>query len=615
MTKLVKRILLSDAFAIIALAPVQALLTSLAMEPYGLPTGWIMPWPLFYLAWRFRNSVPKLLAAGAACALFFSAFSFYWIIGMFGTFAGLGTAASTAIFIPFSILFNLHLPLFMLLFGLALRAGGLFRPRWLCAGAAALIADYAAPELFPFSWGNFIAGNRILVQIADLTGAYGLTLLLFITSWFLYRAACMAPAAARGLFRGSARTRVLARPGTLARFLAVPLILCACLAYGAVRLRQIDGLQRSLPVVRTAIIDPDAPPEDSRYVTPAVLEKLMDRTIPGLVRQAAAAAGPLDLVVLPESAVPFMCAEDAPLGRKIKRYMPRAELMAQLISYNYDADIFMNETVYRAVPGGNGRKETRMYNSSVIYLRNGRRGDSYHKRRLLAFGEYMPGEGLFKKIGLYKTVRGIMGSSRFLPGLASNTIGYTARDRAASPNRPLSRADLGGMGPRDFEKMFPAGRAAAPAGRFLPLICYESLFADHVRSFFHGPEGRPDFIVNITQDGWYGDTDETYQHFELARLRAVETRRALVRAVNDGASGFVDMAGRYVTPIAGPVMTAPGQAGYQVWDVPVNRDMITPYVRFGDWWVVVFLAGVGIVVSMRLIITSRPPVPRRGHGG
>ncbi len=616
MIQILKNLFKNDLFLISGLALVQGLLTSLAMEPYSLPTGWVMPWPLFYLAWRFKNSMPMLLLSGTACGLFFSLFSAYWVIGLFGSFAGLGTAASAALFVPFSVLFNLHVPLFLLLFGLVLRNGRLFRPQWLFAGTTALIADYAAPEFFPFSWGNFIAGNP-LVQVADLTGAYGLTLLLFMASYFFYRVAGMALARGRTLFRDLNWLRDLARPRALARFLPVPLILLLCLAYGAARLRQIDNLQRSLPVVRTAIINPDAPPEDSRFVTRAVLEKLMSVTIPGLADKAAVAAGPLDLVVLPESAVPFMCAEDTPLTRKIKRYMPEAELMAQLISYNNNVDIFMNETVYRAVPGENNREETRMYNSSVIYLRNGRRGGSYHKKRLLAFGEYMPGEGFFRKIGLYKTVRDIMGSSRFLPGPASNTIGYTARGLAAAQPRPLTIADLGGMGPRAFEMLFPSDRTAAPAGRFLPLICYEALFGDHVRSFFGVPGGEPGFIVNITQDGWYGDTDETYQHFELARLRAVETRRAIVRAVNDGAAGFVDMAGRYVTPLAGPVMTAPGQAAYQVWDVPVNRDMVTFYVIWGDWWIVVFLAGIGVVVAMRIMFscTSHPPVPRRGHAG
>lgn len=604
-----KKLFKNDFIAITLLGLIQGLLTALAMEPYGLPTGWFLTWPLFYLAWRFRTSVPKLLLSGLACALFFGIFLAYWVIGLFGTFAGLGTAASAALFVPFAILFNLNLTLFLVPFGLALRAGRTFRPRWLFAGAIALLADYCAPKFFPYCWGNFIAGRSLIVQITDVTGIYGLTLVLFMVSYFFYRITFRGVELWRGLITGADCMKTLGRPAALANFLAAPLILVLCLSYGAARLRQIDRLQKSLPSVRTAIINPNAPPEDRAYVSNAMIGEIMNVTIPGLVEKAAA-AGPLDLVVLPESAVPFMCAEDTPLSRIKKSYNPDAELMAQLIAWNYNADVFMNETVYRAGPGADNMVETKIYNSSVLYTRAGRRGGSYQKRRLLAFGEYLPGEGLLKKAGLYKAVRNIMGSSRFCPGPASNLIGYTAPDRKAPAPERLSRDDVKKIGPRAFEAMFPAGRTAAPAGRFLPLICFESILPDHVRSFFGGPGGEPDFIVNITQDGWYGDTDETYQHFELARVRAVETRRALVRAVNDGAAGFVDLAGRHVTPLAGPVMTAPGMKGFQVWDVPVNRGMTTVYVKWGDWWIVVFLVGIGIVVAMRLIFsyTSHTPV-------
>ena len=108
---------------------------------------------------------------------------------------------------------------------------------------------------------------------------------------------------------------------------------------------------------------------------------------------------------------------------------------------------------------------------------------------------------------------------------------------------------------------------------------------------------NPDFIVNITQDGWYGDKNETYQHYDLARVRAVETRRAVVRAVNNGAAGFVDITGNFAEPLVGPVITKPMTEGFQVWDVPVNRGGKTIYVMLGDAWIylliIVFISIVG----------------------
>jgi apolipoprotein N-acyltransferase len=597
MKGIIKRLIKNELFAILLFGLIQGLLTSLSLEPFNAPvTGWLMPWPLFYFAGRFRSSVPKLLLSGAVCSLFFCIFTFYWVTHLFASFADMGPVASLMAIIPFSIFFNLQFPAYVLLFGVSLRPS--FRkhlqPRWLTAGLLALFCDYCIPKLFPYHWGNFIAGNLYIVQIADLIGIHGLTFMVFAVSYFFYRLSHMIITVPNMREPGSGWFSVLKRMMRMhiwRHLFPVPLLLTLCFCYGVFRMNQILEVQKSLPTVKVAIINPNAPPEDKRFVNKQILEKLMFTTITGLVREAAdAAKGSLDLVVLPESAVPFMCADDSPASRQNRRYSPESEIMVQRIAYNWNVDVFFNETVYKSVRNGRGGTETKIYNSSVLYSRDGRRRDSYHKRRLLAFGEYMPGEKLLKSLGLYNIVQDIVGSSRFSAGPSSNLISYSIRDNAGPINNPdpVSYESLRMTSPRDFENMFPKDRHFTVAGFFLPLICYESLLPDHVRSFFDNREKlHPDFIVNITQDGWYGNTIETYQHFELARIRAVETRRALVRSVNNGAAGFVDVAGRYVLPLAGPKKTAAETAGFQVWDVPVNREMKTIYIRFGDTWVVI----------------------------
>ncbi len=600
----------SDAAAVLCLGLVQGLLTALSIEPFNAPlAAWFMPWPLFYFAGRFRNSMPRLLIAGAACAIFFCAFAFYWIMHLLKNFAGLGPAESLLAFVPFAVFFNLQIPAFVALFGVSLRKRyrRYLHPRWLTAGLLALGADYAIPKLFPYSWGNFIAGNRLMVQVTDLVGVYGLTAVLFGISYFCYRTflAVMRSLAEGGAAGAAASLRMMVRPYALKRLWPMPLLLILCLSYGALRLGQITAFQKSLPSVRVAIINPNAPPEDESRVNARILHDLMFNTIPGLTEKAVrSAGGRVDLAVLPESAVPFICAEDTAVTRRLKAYSPEAELMVQLLAFNWNIDVFMNEAGYRYVPGKTGRKELKMYNSSVLYSRDGKRRDTYQKRRLLAFGEYMPGEALLGRLGLASAARDIIGASRFAAGETSNLIPYAIRNRETPvhPDRILAHDDVRGATPREFEKTFPPDRAFSADGYFLPLICYESLLPDHVRSFFMNPEKRnPDFIVNITQDGWYGKTVETYQHFELARVRAVETRRALVRSVNNGAAGFVDLAGRYVTPLAGPVMTAPETTGFQVWDVPINREMTTVYTRFGDAWMVIPYVLMMLAVIRRII--------------
>jgi apolipoprotein N-acyltransferase len=134
----------------------------------------------------------------------------------------------------------------------------------------------------------------------------------------------------------------------------------------------------------------------------------------------------------------------------------------------------------------------------------------YRKMRLVPFGEYVPalpflGPGAFP--GIERLVESV---SDFTPG-SSPTVGNV-------------------MG--------------VPTASF---ICYEAIFPSLVRRFVaNGAE----LLVNITNDGWYGTSSAPYQHFAMARFRAVENRRYLVRAANTGISAVIDPVGRVVAETA-----------------------------------------------------------------
>jgi len=112
----------------------------------------------------------------------------------------------------------------------------------------------------------------------------------------------------------------------------------------------------------------------------------------------------------------------------------------------------------------------------------------------------------------------------------------------------------------------------SPKAKVAPVICYESVFGDYFRDYIR--EGAQAIFV-VTNDGWWGNTAGHRQHLYYASLRAIETRRAVVRSANVGACAFIDQRGKIVS------RTYYDQAGFLRGELQLN-DAITPYVRFGD---------------------------------
>ena len=149
---------------------------------------------------------------------------------------------------------------------------------------------------------------------------------------------------------------------------------------------------------------------------------------------------------------------------------------------------------------------------------------------------------------------------------------------------------FGGFGKGD---RFPVYRL--DAGGFGVLICFESAFEDLSRRY---RRDGADFLVNITNDGWYGDTWAPAQHASHLVMRAIETRTGIARAANTGITELVDPLGRVHqatrlnvdTIVTGTVMTTAVR---------------TPYVRFGDWVAVLVLIGLAALTIAGF--TAKPP--------
>lgn len=224
----------------------------------------------------------------------------------------------------------------------------------------------------------------------------------------------------------------------------------------------------------------------------------------------------------------------------------------------------LEQTLAQAAPAGgqvvfgalrrqrsdDGRK-AQVFNSLLAISETGQVTVTYDKVHLVPFGEYVPMRNLLARINL----------SKLTDGRGDFTIG--------APLKPIS---IKGLPP------------------VLPLICYEVVFADEVRSAIAGAG----WMLNITNDGWFGDSSGPRQHLVAARFRALEQGRPLVRVANTGISAFIDPYGRIISRLE------LGQQGILDGDLPKALATTPVYGRFGNnivlMLVLLLLAGAGVSV-------------------
>lgn len=219
-----------------------------------------------------------------------------------------------------------------------------------------------------------------------------------------------------------------------------------------------------------------------------------------------------DLIVWPETAVPVMLERSEDARRLMTLSAQGAHLVAG---------------IQRGSAGT-------YFNSLILLDGTGALAQIYDKHHLVPFGEYMPAAAIFRRW---------------------NIAGLAARaDGGYTPGPGPELLDLGAL------------------GRALPLICYEAVFPQDV---YRSPS-RPDFLLQITNDAWFGKWSGPYQHLAQARVRAIEQGLPMLRSANTGVSAVIDGAGRILADldlgVAGKV------------DSPLPPPLRgTLYSRFGDF--------------------------------
>jgi apolipoprotein N-acyltransferase len=236
-------------------------------------------------------------------------------------------------------------------------------------------------------------------------------------------------------------------------------------------------------------------------------------------------------LIWPESAFPFFLTREPEAMRQIADLLPAGTVL------------LTGAARYADTPPGQPR---RAYNSVYAIDHEGNVLSVYDKVHLVPFGEYLPFQETLEKLGFMQLTK-VQG-------------GFLSGDRHRS-------YELRG------------------APRFLPLICYEIVFPGAVVP----PGERPGWLLNLTNDAWFGISSGPYQHFQQARVRAIEEGLPLVRAANNGISAVVDPLGRVVRDL--PL----GTEG--VLDSGLPRPVAaTIYARFGDAVAAMMLAAFCLIV-------------------
>jgi apolipoprotein N-acyltransferase len=490
------------------------------MPPWRSVFAWLALVPLLW-ALLSRESLewPRALRHGFllayVCGVLWYCGNCYWIRDTMMRYGDMPPLAPTLLLIGFSLVLGVYFGLFGLGVVLVRRASGSTRLALAAAPVLWAALELVAARITSVPWdqlGYSQVDNALVNQLAPWTGVYGISFILVAVNALI----------AGGLLLGSTRERSTSGIGGVVLF---------AVGAGGILLQP----PRPAPSATAVLIQPNldvggvgiwaGPGEwDQHMAGFATLAGEQCKSYIAGIPQTGAASGEIicppyathpDLVVWPESPAPF--EEGEPRFQHALVTIAR-EMHAPVVVGNIGMDYSAENQAWRE------------YNSAVVVGPDGARIGRYDKIHLVPFGEYVP----FQKLLFF---------ARKLTGRVS------AFDRGEE--REVFRLN---------------------GHRYGIFICYEAVFADEVRQFSRlGAE----VLVNISDDGWYGDTSAPWQHLNMARMRAIENRRWLLRDTNNGVTASIDPYGRVRQSIPRHQMDAlPAEYGF--------RDDVTFYAAHGD---------------------------------
>jgi apolipoprotein N-acyltransferase len=486
---------------------------------------WVALLPLFYaLLGATEGGKPLSIRQGTALAYASGVLWYlgncYWIFPTMNIYGGLSKPVAAGIL----LLFCLYLGLYHALFGAVLMA--IRRSRAGCPGALVLApfvwvaVELARARITGLPWdllGVAQVDNPLLTRLAPWTGAYGLSFVIAAVN-------------ALWLVRVSLRERRFMRP--LLTLGGVLILLAYVFGLHQLVIMRVTRptatatlLQQNLEVGEAARGQPPETEEQrlasfsalslapARHVLNGIPELPGTKVVPAM--RGGAGDRQSDVLIWPES--PAFEEQDL-------RFRAEMSHLARAGGF----PVIVDDTAF--APSREAEKGFAPRNSASFVTPDGLFVSRYDKMHLVPFGEYTPFRRLFFFAGHLLDNVGI-----FEPGT----------------ERVIFQVNSHGYG---------------------TFICYESIFGDEIRQFV---QRGADVLVNISDDGWYGDSSAPWQHLNMVRMRAIENHRWVLRATNTGVTGSIDPFGRVVAAAPRHLRTAI--------QVPFGyEDDLTFYTRYGD---------------------------------
>jgi apolipoprotein N-acyltransferase len=437
----------------------------------------------------------------------------YWIFETMHLYGNIPVVLSFGILVLFSLYVGLYHALFGLIFGFVRQHHS--RQAALYSVPFLWVAvELARGRITGFPW-DFLGYTQVDdLLLARLAPLTGVMGLSFI----------VAGANALWLVKPPIKTSRLAMYSGPAGAFVIVVVSCFLTLSGK-RLPNLNTTHRAVLVQENLRVGAEAigPPETRDDMLTAFTQLSLQPTISAaMVKQPDGPGSKIpdlqkvDLIVWPEAPTSFF--DPDPAFRKALTSLSKTS----------GAPVIVNS---ESLAGATTEGRSLLYNSASFFKSDGSYGGRYDKMHLVPFGEYTPYKPLFFFVGH------LLDDLLFVPGRTRNNFTVDGREYGV-------------------------------------FICYESIFGTEIRNFVNN---GAQVLVNISDDGWYGDTSAPFEHLDMVRMRAIENGRWVLRATNTGVTGAIDPLGRVVATIP----------RHQRESIEVSFDYEnskTLYTRYGDWF-------------------------------